>query len=265
MTAYLHNDRGYPIITSRDDIVPALREPYTRAVVLRDPASPFDATEVRAANVPESVVASYWKDETHRRGRVAAGENSYLEPLTTSHIILESLQGGISLSDRAIVQMTERCNQYRDLFDEVFQKYTGLRVPHRGYLLFTPEGGMGRSPELHVDNTVLTLHWSTALAKFSLYKGEPSERLWAALDRVRQDQLTPEERAENFRYLVSVASDPNQTRDNDIGDVMLTKGQRGVNVSDPAVRQGLCAHASSQTIIQNGQAAYLMTPQMPKI
>ena len=84
--------------------------------------------------------------------------------------------------------------------------------------------------------------------------------------RQKQDTLSPEEKAANFAFLIdapkNVALD---MRDNQIDDMMITKGQRGVDVSSPAVRKSMCVHVSSDTIIECGQAAYLMTPKMERI
>ncbi len=266
MTAYLFDNPAYPIVTRAEDILPALRDPFCRAVTLRDPSLKFDASSVIA--LPDTDLARrYWRDEEEPRGRRASGKIGSETDVSLAEIIAQAKEAKIVMSEDAAAAFTARCNAYRRIFTDVFEGYTGLKnIPQRGFALFTPVGGRGRSPELHIDNTILTLHWSAALAKFRLCNGEPDERTWNALDRQKQDALSPEEKAANFSFLVEAVKNATlDMRDNEVGDMMITKGQRGVDVSRPDVRKSLCVHVSSDTIIECGQAAYLMTPKMERV
>lgn len=266
MTAYLFDNPAYPIVTRKQDIVPALHDPFCRAVTVRIPELAFDSSGISAAVEPD-LAKLYWRDEHHVRKRRASGDRNQDTPLTTRDVAHEIQEAKIKIDPATLIEFTSRCNIYRRIFTKAFEEYTGLRdIPHRDYTLFTPLGGQGRSPELHVDNTILTLHWSAALAKFSICNAQPDEATWAALDRKNQSAMTPEERARNFQFLVDAASNSAlDIRDNRIDDMIITKGQRGLDLSDPVVRNGVCVHVSSKTIVQYGQAGFLMTPKMPAI
>ena len=266
MTAFLFDNPAYPIVTREADLLTGLRDPFSRAVTLRDPQLAFDPSSVIAQ--PDAVLAQkYWRDETAPRGRQASGRNTYEVDLTLADVLAEAQQARVYLSEEAAQQFTDRCNAYRRIFTQVFEGYTGLKdIPMRGYVLFTPVGGRGRSPELHIDNTILTLHWSAALSRFRICNGEPDEATWDALDRKKQDALSPDEKSANFEFLVGAARNPAlDMRDNEMGDMMITKGQRGLDVSKPEVRKAMCVHVSSDTIIECGQAAFLMTPKMERV
>lgn len=252
---YLTSTKAYPIAYSEQDVMPLLRDPFCRAVVLRDPDFAFDAKEIQALHL-EDLAQKYWEDATAPSGRLKSGQTTHTSLLTVDEIRSESRVAGIVISETALSLFTERCNQIRALFGRVFEKYTGFEnTVLRGFALFTPVGGRGRAPELHIDNTILTVHWSAALSTLRLCDGDIPDDIWDVLD--------PDTRKNYFYFLVeALKRDDLQTVENAIGDIMITKGQKGLDLSSQEVRQAVCVHASSDTIIQNGQAGFLMTPQM---
>ncbi|MBL8640855.1 MAG: hypothetical protein JNL76_01930 [Alphaproteobacteria bacterium] len=252
---YLTSTKAYPIAYSEQDVMPLLRDPFCRAVVLRDPDFVFDAKEIQALRL-EDLAQKYWEDATAPSGRLRSGETTHTSLLTVDDIRSESRVAGIVISETALSLFTERCNQIRALFGRVFEEYTGLRnTVLRGFTLFTPVGGRGRAPELHIDNTILSVHWSAALSTFRVCDGDIPDDIWDVLD--------PDTRKNYFHFLVDALKRHDlQTVENEIGDIMITKGQKGLDLSSRDVRQAVCVHASSDTIIQNGQAGFLMTPQM---
>lgn len=265
---YMTASRAYPIATREEHIVPLLRAPFCRAVTYRNPELAFDPSTVTAVN-DQQLAQLYWKDANEARGRRASGRKVHVAHLSAEDIRTESDEAGIIIDPDAVQVFTDRCNVIRDMFGRVFDAYTQTEgVVQRGFTLFTPKGGRGRSPELHIDNTVLTVHWAAALATFRVHDGPLSEDVWNALNMTKRKLLDPknpqdkEKLDEIFKFLTEQAATLDMA-ENKIGDIMITKGQRCVNLDDPVVRQQVCVHVSSPTIIENGQAGFLMTPQMP--
>ncbi len=261
MTAYLFDNKSYPIFMTERNIAPALCEPFTRAVTLRDPALKLDTRSIRAV-LDKELAAKYWMASEER---AASGRVFYTRDITADDVLEQSRAAGITMDAPVLHAFAGNCNKLRAMFSRIFYDHTGLDgIEMRGFLLFTPVRGRGRSPELHVDNTRLSLHWSAALATFSVANGEPDEATWNALDRHKQDAMSPKERKKNFEFLVRQAGNPDlDIRDNLIGDVIITKGQRSASLLCPEIRKAVCVHTSSDSITMNGQAAFLLTPKMP--
>ena len=179
-------------------------------------------------------------------------------------IIAEAAAANIRISDDQVENFTQKCNAIRDLFTKVYNEYTDQAFEAmRGFTLFTPPGGQGRSPELHIDNTVLSVHWAAAFATFKLHDGELSDDVWNMLSMIERKKKTQDVQDAEFARRIQLAKELPMF-ENQIGDLMITKGQLGLNLSDPIIRQQMCVHVSSETIIKFGQAGFLMTPQMPK-
>lgn len=258
---YMTSTRAYPIANEEREIVPLLRDAFCRAVVLRDPHLKFEPSGVMA-ETDSMLAARYWYAPETARGRLASGQNEYVHDVNEHIIAKEAKSAKIVFTPPSLTTFTNRCNAIRALFSRVFSAYTGMENPVlRGFTLFTPVGGCGRSPELHIDNTILTLHWSAALSSLSVSDNELDDDLWNALDRGQQNVMNKEDRALNYVRLVqAVAKIP--LVQNRIGDIMITKGQLGLDLSKPEVRQAVCVHVSSPTIKDNGQAGFLMTPKI---
>ena len=260
---YMTGTQSYPVTARQEFILPLLRLPFTRATILRDPEFQIDPSQISVKHNKE-MASKYWADPTEERGRKASGKTIHYANITEEVIQNESSEAGIVLSSDAVQNMTEKCNKLRQMFTEVYNGYTDRAFKSmRGFTLFTPIGGQGRSPELHIDNTILTLHWAAALATFRVHDGLLDDKVWEALDMRRRKQKAPEEQSKDFSFLVDQARILDMT-ENQVGDVCFTKGQLGRDLGDKNARQSVCVHVSSPTIHQFGQAGFLMTPEMPK-
>jgi hypothetical protein len=244
-----------------------LLEPFTRAVCLRDPEFQLDRADFTIDPRCSSIALPYWlnKFDTARRfsGKIVHGEN-----ITPQDAIQESTEAGIIIAPHAVDKYTDICNQLRGLFTRAFNEYTNTEgIVQRGFTLFTPRGGVGRSRELHIDNTVLSLHYNGPLSTLSLYDGELSQDVWDALNMIKRkclDTNNPNDKAilqEIIRFLIEQASILPMT-ENQPNDVMITIGQRDLDLDNPQVRRKVCVHVSSTSISANGQAGWLMTPLM---
>jgi|GEM_PF-2930756 len=267
---YLTPSLAYPIATEEEHIVPLLQREFTRAVVYRNPEFKFDDSRVMAMSDGGGIALPYWFNKNNPL-RLFSGKRVHTDYLTDDVIIGESGDAKIFISPEAVSLFTARCNQLRDIFSRVFNEFTMTEgVVQRGFTLFTPKGGRGRSPELHIDNTILSLHWSAALASFSIHDGDLPDNVWNDLDIKNRKNLDPKIEADKIALeeIISrlIAIVPQlEMIDNQIGDVMFTKGQRDQDLLKSSIRQQMCVHVSSSTISQFGQAGFLMTPLMPNL
>lgn len=264
MIKHLFNNYTLPVVEREADIVGLLKDPSKRAVTLRDPNLYFDPKHIRAIPNPD-LAEKYWSDPAmEARGRRISGLNGYDAPLSVKNVQSEADAASIHIDPAAVGTLTERCSQYRAIFSRVFEAYTGLRNTKMiGRILFTPQGGQGRSPEIHVDNTILTLHWSIALSELRIYHVPPTDEMWRAL-KGKQANVSDFQAARNKDLLLRTArkSGPNKLGYNEIGDVVIGKGKRGKDLDRPKDRGECFVHTSSDRVKDFGQAAFLITPKM---
>lgn len=263
---YMSESFAYPIVDSEEHIVPLLKMPFTRAVVFRheDLAKFADRVSV----LPDQDLAGkYWRDEEHPRKRRASGQVIHLGYMSPDSIAAEAATANIKIKEEDAAAFSNTCNVIRNLFMRVYNGYAPDRPVSgmRGFTLFTPQGGQGRSPELHVDNTILTVHWAAARATFRVHDGALDDDIWNALSMIERKKKSSHDQEKGFEKLVQLANDQSfEMIENQVGDLMITKGQLDLDLSDIVVRQQMCVHVSSPTITTQGQAGFLMTPQMPK-
>jgi hypothetical protein len=239
---YLTDSPAYPIVTEESQIVPLLREPFTRAVCLRDPEFQLDRADFTIDPKCSSIALPYWRGKFDKT-RKFSGKIPHREEVTRDNIIAESNEAGIIIASHAVDEFTDICNRLRGLFTRVFNAYTNTEgVVQRGFTLFTPHGGVGRSRELHIDNTVLTLHYNGPLSTLSLYDGDLSQDVWDALNMLKRkilDMNKPEdkEKLENIILFLIAEAARLPMFENEPNDVMITVGQLGLDLDDEAVRR----------------------------
>jgi hypothetical protein len=260
MSDYLFDNPALPVIRSAEEILPALRRDFTRAVTFRHADYDFSNRAIRAvANFAET--RAYHLDAIDPRRRYA-GRIGHTGAVDTEDVQRESAEAGIVLDGDTAADFATRCKTLRTLFSTILEDYTdGAIADTTARLLFTPKGGLGRAATLHVDNTILTLHWSAALAPLGVLNGEPDENLWQALDRRYKDGAGPAE-LRRIGQILERADDDDMLdlRDNAIGDIVIGKGQRGRDLSQPEARREAFVHKSSAGITRSGQAAFVLTP-----
>ncbi|HAJ89577.1 MAG TPA: hypothetical protein DCM27_00965 [Rhodospirillaceae bacterium] len=261
---YMTATEAYPIASREEHIVPLLKRSFTCAVVVRHDALHMDASRISILQDAE-LADKYWYDESEERQRRSSGKVVHSNYVSEKDIKDEAISANIRLNDMDASLFTDKCNAIRDLFIRIYYQYTIDRPfeAMRGFTLFTPQGGQGRSPELHIDNTILSIHWAAAFATFRVYDGILSDETWNMLSMIERKKKTQQVQHEDFLKLVKLAKTLPMI-ENKIGDLMITKGQLGEDLSDPFVRQQVCVHVSSPSITQYGQVGFLMTPQMPK-
>lgn len=266
---YLFNDQAYPIVAKAHEIAALLSRTDVRAVAYRNPA-----ISKSLATLKEGITAENNADIAHRyklspqqdKRDMAAGRALYLEPFKISDISTEASLAGITINPDILELLTSRTNAMREIFTKVYRRYTGdLTSPIGGNILFTPKDGVGRAPEIHTDFLSLAGHWSIALATLDILKKEPDQQIWDAVNRKKQNLLSPEERAETKQWLIQkTLENPNDFSPTEFGDLMITKGQRFMDLDKPEDRAQVCLHASSHMIPLYGQAAALFYPRVPK-
>lgn len=259
----------YPIVGSYDEIVGFLRQPDVRAVVYRNEADQaahdFLKQSVSAPRV--CALAQAFSSTAHYSARpIYAGKSRFLEPFSRELVAAEAQSGGIVIAPEALDLLTERLAAIRSLYLDVYQA-TGGDPAHEtaGHLLFTPKGGDGRAPKMHVDYLPLTCHWAFALAPLDIMTEEPDEHLWTMLNRVHYNKLDEPGQLACDQWLTEVS----ETRQADfaysvVGDIIFSKGQRFRDLSKAADRAQVCVHKSSNLIPHMGQAAALFYPILPR-
>jgi hypothetical protein len=266
---YLFNDQAYPIVAKANEIAPLLSRTGVKAVAYRNPA-----IRKSLAALKEGITAENNADIAHRyalspqqdKRDLAAGRTLYLESFKTSDISAEASLAGIAINPDVLNLLTSRANDMRKIFTQVYRRYTGdMTSPIGGNILFTPKDGVGRAPEIHADFLSLAGHWSIALATLDILRKEPDQQMWDAVNRKKQNLLSPEERAKTKQWLIQKAlENPDDFSPTEFGDLMITKGQRFVDLDKPEDRAKVCVHVSSHMIPLHGQAAALFYPRVPK-
>lgn len=257
MSEYLFENPAYPIVNSYRDVLPALRDPFCRAVTLRDPElaiSPL-IEAVPNPDLARKYGRSYFPMTEKSTGQILC--ESYI---FEHDIKREAEDVSIEMDAVAVSDYVDISNHLRDIFIAVFEEFSGLKSSCiRGIPLFAPVAATGRAPHLHVDNNILTLHWSAALARLSIANGEPGEKTWKALD-AKCSSLSALKRLEYLERAVHFPE--HDMRDNEIGDVVISKGQKLLNLANPKDRKSVCVHSSSSSIAENGQVAFLLAPKL---
>ena len=200
------------------------------AVTLRDPLLAFDSSGVKATY--DAQLASRYVYNAKGLRVSSAGRRQYAV-LKKNDIAEQAKSANITLSDHALNEFIRISNHCHEMFDRIFIDFTGLKdKPLRIFPLCT-YWGAGRSCTLHVDNTFLTLHWSAGLTGLAIANNDPDENTWNAMDR----RKNPDGEGANFSFLRAAAQNRAlDIRDNSVGDIIITKGQKDRDLSDPLVR-----------------------------
>ncbi len=259
---HLFGNNAYPIVTNESDIVEAYNLPTTRAVILRDEsawqreADIFKAGIVMNSN-PE-LAQMYHSIDGDPNNRRYAGDVSYTDVLNAQTILEESARAEINVTPEAADLFQARMNYMRPLYDRLHTQLYGEHEDESivGHAMFTPKGGAGRSPMMHVDDVRLTMHGTFAGATLKLLNGVTSETMWELMDKTKSNALPPQVRDANDDQLTRMTADyADEFSSARLGDLILMKGQKEQDMSDPDVREEMGVHVSSPAISYQGQAA----------
>lgn len=271
MLCPLFNNPAFPVTDddTPSSLVALLSRVSTRAVALRVPYLTETAKALAPLiRAPRTEIAQKYIVQSGASDREAfAGQKAYYIDFTADDISREAEQAGLEIDETAIDLLTCRVNRVRQIFTDVYRQSSGDETsPIGGHILFTPKGGIGRTPKIHVDNIPLTGHWAFALAPLDIMLEEPDEQMWAALDRRKQDSLPVHERNQRDDWLSEIATfrqaDFGYTT---VGDFIIMKGQRERDLEKSEHRAQVCVHKSSNLIPDMGQATALFFPRIPRI
>lgn len=267
--ADLFGNKAFPIVESDQDVVEQLGRPDVRAVVYRNEADAalHDFLKASVSAPANRQLAQAFSSTAHYSERPQyAGKERFLEPFSSDLILNESLAAGVVISEAAIEPLTRRMAEIREMYLTVYHA-TGGDPAHgtAGHLLFTPKGGDGRAPKVHVDYLPLTCHWAFALSPLDIMTEEPDEQMWMMLNRILYNKLDERAQQDWDLWLTGIS----ETRQADfsysvVGDVIFSKGQRFRDLSRPEERAQVCVHKSSNLIPHMGQASALFYPILPK-
>lgn len=267
---YLFNNRSYPIVHSPEveDIVVLLKNPTVKAVVYRSPASSATLEIFKnGITAPNTEIAQKYTVQKGQEDReIAAGRVMYFDTYTEQQISQEAHEGGIEITQTALNALTTCANDIRILFTRIYQAYANDSTSKiAGNILFTPKGGDGRAPQIHADFLSLAGHFAAALSPLDIMSKEPDQTLWDAINRKKQNCLSPEDRATIAAWLSQMAIEKQDDFFySTIGDLLITKGQRFVDLDTREGQAQVCVHKSSALIPQLGQATVLFYPRVPK-
>ncbi len=259
---YLFNNIAYPIVASEDDVIEAFAEPSVRAVILRDDTLWQQDKQIIAPGITmtdaPNVARRYHYDPSEEFNRKKAGDISYTDVINVSDMLEQSSIAAIDVAQGAADLLTQRVNEKRALFsrlhDRLFGSFDDESVV--GHLMFTPKGGVGRAPMMHVDNVRMTMHTTYAGASLRLLNGMITDKLWDGMNHTKMHALPQDVRdhkeAELTFLTEQYAEEFSGAR---IGDDIFMKGQLGKDLDDLEIRQSMGVHASSPYVSFQGQAA----------
>lgn len=261
---YLFNNKAYPIVTSEADVIAALQEDNgtTRAVILRNEAAwqAESQTFGDGITMKDDVLAAwaYVEDDPHGRfSRKIAGEVSYLDVVNAADVLKEAGEANIIVDPQASCLFSDKVNSQREMFQRVHDACFGKQEDEStvGHLMFTPKHGEGRSPMMHVDNVRLTLHTTFAGATLHLLNGITSETQWDYMNASKSGTVMQGQKTENDKALTILTQEyRDEFSSAKLGDAIFMKGQRGLDLDDPLIRDVMAVHASSPYISNYGQA-----------
>ncbi len=261
---YLFNNKAYPIVTSEADVIAALQEDNgtTRAVILRNEMAwqAESQTFGDGITMKDDALAAwaYIEDDPHGRfSRKIAGEVSYLDVVNAADVLKEAGQANIIVDPQASRLFSDKVNSQREMFQRVHDACFGKQEDEStvGHLMFTPKYGEGRSPMMHVDDVRLTLHTTFAGATLHLLNGMTSDKQWDYMNTRKSATVMQDQKTENDKALTILTREYREEFSSaKLGDEIFLKGQKGLDLDDPLIRDVMAVHASSPYILNYGQA-----------
>ena len=234
----------------------------TRAVILRDEAAwQVESQIFRAGITMKDDVRAAWayvEDDPHGRfSRKYAGEASYLDVVKAADVLREAGEANIIVDPQASRLFSDKVNDQRAMFQRVHDACFGEHEDEStvGHIMFTPKHGEGRSPMMHVDNVRLTMHTTFEGAALHLLNGMTSETQWDYMNANKAATVTQDLKNQNDKALTILTQEyRDEFSSAKLGDAIFMKGQRGLDLNDPEIRDTMAVHASSPYISNYGQA-----------
>ncbi len=257
MSNFLRNFFDYPIVKQKDEILPLLRDDFTRAVL-------FDSPDLKIN--PDNIIdigqysgaQTFWKDDRRPRGRRIPGEKMYdLQTLTLQSVDEESRSAGIVIPPKALADIHQKMVLSVNIFSQiVLQHSQRTDFFMRVWQMWAPREGQGRTPVPHIDRTALTGLWYAGRATAKAHIGDVSEDVWQALSPQRQNEHQHEPVLQEFGR----QSDPEDWIDFLPGMLVVTRNSKDLDLNNPSVRRTVCIHKSGD-VRKLGQAGIVMVPK----
>lgn len=245
-----------------NDVVTLFNTTNARAVIIDDGALTFDPTEIQ--DNPQPIDTDlYWRESYDERKK--PGPNVYtletrysLKTLTPNVIQKEAIEAGLTISTKALQDFYEKSVHAMQLFSQIVQDYTQTdKFYMRCVPVFSPIGGQGRAPILHIDRTPLTGLWYASRAPAQIYTGHIPQEIWAALNPLHNNHHQENPLLQEFTRQAEQGSD---LHDLPLGKLIIARNSKEENLLDPRVQRQVCLHRSGD-IPEKGQAGIIMTPK----
>lgn len=258
----LFNNEAYPLVSNKEQAIAALRADVTRATSIRHSSWVERAKLINLGitiGSDEALAARYNAPKTADNKKMT-GQKGYTAPFTYDDIKNEAQENGLIITEQALELLHEHTTEVRGEFVDIQTNMLGHdQFETTGRLLFAPKGAIGRAPIMHVDDVYLTLHETFKGAKLRVHseKGTAfNDTVWDMLDRRKTSKKETENNDAKTQRLMAATRDFNdEFSDTVIGDVVIMHGQKDRDLSDPAERDKVCVHSSSQMIPVFGQVA----------
>lgn len=288
MKSFLNGFYDYPITHSEQYALRALKDDFTKAVMLHIPELLFASNKL-IDNPNYQGADKYWCQEGSNERR-KPGQTTYVVKeqlseattknnatvLTPEHIERESSEAGIFISKSDIHDLYDKMTLAIRTFSRITAQHTqNDNFYMRAWQMWAPMGGNGRSPTLHIDNTVITGLWYAGRTPADIYISDIPDRFWKALDatgKKAKGKHTQKKRkiySEKLTRQLTEEADKSDLMKMPVGPLIITRNadkfnQEGQKVKrdykNPIVQQTSCLHKSGD-MREKGQAGIVMVPQ----
>jgi hypothetical protein len=269
MTKYLNNYYDYPITDQQAEALRFLRDDFSRAVILATPNLVFDSSLITDDSRFEGA-SQYWEsdDPNLKFGRRIPGATTYTlqdppdyvegaQKLTTEKLGEEIRSAGLIISNQSLSALYNTMASAMSAFSDIVEQHIPKKeFTMRGWPVFAPIHGLGRTPLLHIDRTIITGLWYAGRAPAKAYIGEVPEHIWQALSPARENEHQNNIRLKSFTKSTS----PHDHIDFPVGSLIITRNNKESGMQDAAMRRIVCIHKSGD-IPQYGQAGLIMVPK----
>ena len=264
MSKFLFNNKAFPIIAQPEDAAVLLDNGQIRAISYRsdDVLAVMKAVNAGGVNFSHNPhnSAAFLPDKNGDRTRFP-GERPYYRPVTAEDIQREAQESGVLVRPELIGTLAATMNSLKAMFTQTYRAYSGdQETPIVGHILVVQKGMPARAAAPHIDDVVLTGHWSSA--PLDILTEEPDEVLWEALDKIRRSAMPPDEQAKVLRWLEkNVPEWQDNYMYSNPGDFLIMKGQKGKDLSRREDQQQVCPHKSSALLPALGQVGFVCFPK----
>ncbi len=223
-------------VSSEDEIIPALRKPFVRAVTLLRPdeAATYKEMQAQIPMVCDPEVAKAQAFEYQPK----LNQNNTPEDYVARAGMLK-----IPLTLEMAKFMYNDLQDMIDMYVRIYAAYTGAHADGRGDVNIVPKGGYGRTPFLHSDFPALTVHIAVMFSALEYLNRAPSNEEWQIIAN------------SDFETDPPLYVPPKDIARTSIGNAVFMKG--GVELDDIArTKDVVFLHRSALDIADTGQISF---------